>query len=127
MLQGPSLEGLDFRFLDFGQRQVRLRPVVEEPLIAFPVKLDRALLLRLGGSDPFVKRGLKLGERRDGFACFFDRKGSWQRLRFFESSRLANDARPGCGRDRFGLAPLFRARRTIVYPASYTRPRYWNL
>src|SRR6266851_10485599 len=106
MLQRPGLEGFDLRLLDFGQRQMRPRPVVEKPLIAFPVKLDRALLLRLGGSDPLVKSGLKLGERRDVFACFFDRKGSWQRLRFFESSRLANDARPRRGRDRFGLAPV---------------------
>jgi hypothetical protein len=118
MLQGPGLEGFDFRFLDFGERQMGPRPVVEEPLIALPVKLDRALLFRLGGSDPLVKRGLKLAERRNGFTLFFGGKSSGQRLRFFESSRLANDARPRRGRDRFGLAPVFRARRTIVFPAS---------
>src|SRR5712692_3964715 len=117
MLQGPGLEGLDLRLLDFRERQAGPRPVVEEPLIALPVKLDRALLFRLGGSDPLVKRGLKLGERRNGFT-WFTGKGFWQRLGFFEASRLANDARPRRGRDRFGLAPVFRARRTIVFPAS---------
>ncbi len=92
--------------------------VVEEPLIALPVKLDRPLLFCLCGSDPLVKRGLKLGKSRNGFAWFFGGKGFWRGLRFFESSRLANDARPRRGRDRFGLAPVFRARRTIVFPAS---------
>ncbi len=116
MLQGPGLEGLDLRLLDFRERQAGPRPVVEEPLIALPVKLDRALLFRLGGSDPLVKRGLKLGERGYGFARFFGGKNSG--LRFFQSSRLADDARPRCGRDRFGLAPVFRARRTIVFPAA---------
>ncbi len=71
MLQGPGLEGFNFRFLDFGQRQVRPRPVVEKLLIAFPVKLDRALLFRLGGPNPLVKRGLKLTERRNVLAWFF--------------------------------------------------------
>ena len=71
MLQGPALEGFNFRFLDFGQRQVRPRPVVEKLLIAFPVKLDGTLLFRLGGADPLVKRGLKLTERRNVLAWFF--------------------------------------------------------
>src|SRR5207245_6610417 len=113
-----GLEGFDLRLLDFGQRQLGPRPVVEKLLIAFPVKLDRPLLFRLGGSDPLIKRGLKLAERRNVLAQFFGGKGSWQRLRFFESSRLAKDARPRRRRDRFRLAPVFRARRTIVFPAS---------
>jgi hypothetical protein len=50
--------------------------------MTFPVKLDRALLLRLGGSDPLVKRGLKLGERRYGFrpepAARYGAKVEWK-------------------------------------------------
>jgi hypothetical protein len=49
---GPGLECFNLRILDFGESQVGPRPEVEELLIAFPVKLDRALLFRLGGSDP---------------------------------------------------------------------------
>src|SRR5207245_10112757 len=81
-----GLEGFDLRLLDFGQRQLGPRPVVEKLLIAFPVKLDRPLLFRLGGSDPLIKRGLKLAERWNVLAQFFGGKGSWQRLRFFERS-----------------------------------------
>src|SRR2546427_11098410 len=87
-------------------------------MIAFPEKLDRPLLSRLVGSDPLIKRGLKLAERWNVLAQFFGGKGSWQRLRFFESSRLAKDARPRRRRDRFRLAPAFRACRPMIFPAS---------
>src|SRR5207237_4878905 len=48
---------------------------------------------RSASFNPLIKRGLKLAERRNVLAQFFGGKGSWQRLRFFESSRLAKDAR----------------------------------
>jgi len=102
-------------FVNLVEGEIRPRTVTEQLPIALLIKLNCAVLFGFGCGNPLVESCLELSQRRNALRPFMAGRRFSLRLRFFEPSRLANNASPRRTGDNLCFTPIFGPSRSVVF------------